>query len=64
MENNTTISDVIVALKEIFSCREAVSLEQLVMKSKYGREDVIEALNAMANEELIEQEKTNHYRLK
>ena len=64
MENNTTISDVIVALKEIFSCREAVSLEQLVMKSKYGREDIIEALNAMANEELIEQEKTNHYRLK
>jgi hypothetical protein len=34
------------------------------MKSKYGREDIIEALNAMANQELIEQEKTNHYRLK
>jgi hypothetical protein len=28
---------------------------------QWSREDIIEALNAMANQELIEQEKTNHY---
>lgn len=64
LKNKTAIKDVILALKNLLSIGEAVSLEQLILESKYGREHVIEALNDMINEELIEQEKANFYRLK
>ena len=64
LKNKTTIEAVVQELITLLTNRESLSLEQLILASKYDREDIIEALNDMANEELIEQIGLNFYTLK
>ncbi|MDA0780091.1 MAG: RecQ family ATP-dependent DNA helicase [Bacteroidetes bacterium] len=64
MKNNTSIREVIQELKKILTNGETVSLNQLVIESKFGREHVIDGLGFLVDEEIIVQEKINFYRLK
>ena len=64
MKNDISINDVIQELKKILSDRETVSLNQLVIESKFGREQIIEGLKFLVDEEIVAQEKINFYRLK
>ena len=64
MKNDISINDVIQELKKILSDRETVSLNQLVIESKFDREHIIEGLKFLVDEEIVVQEKINFYRLK
>ena len=64
MKNHTSIREVIQELKKILTNGETVSLNQLVIESKFGREHVIDGLGFLVDEEIIVQEKINFYRLK
>ena len=64
MKNSTSIGEVVQELKNLLSKEETVSLNQLALESKHSRENVIETLNFLINEELVVQEKINFYRLK
>ena len=64
LKNHSSVQDVVGELKNLLSQEENVSLNKLILELKHTREDVIEALNFLVNEELVVQEDVNLYRLK
>ncbi|CAI8165077.1 MAG: ATP-dependent DNA helicase RecQ [Bacteroidota bacterium] len=64
IKNKTSIREVIQELKNLLSREETVSLTQLALKSKYSKEQIIEALDFLVNEEIVVEENGSLYRLK
>ena len=51
------------AVKNLLTNKEALSLDELILKSTFNRSQLVEALNAMMHEELIEESEPNNYKL-
>ncbi|MDG1822108.1 MAG: RecQ family ATP-dependent DNA helicase [Flavobacteriaceae bacterium] len=51
------------AVKNLLSNKEALSLDELILKSTYNRNQLIEALNALMHEKLIEESEPNNFKL-
>ena len=62
-QESTQMKEIILELKKQLSSREMVSLSQLVLDTSYSSAQLIKALDAMVNEEIIEQTNINSYRL-